>query len=89
MARDLIVGPLLGLEGENAYTFCFLTSDSAKSAEVMVGGVTVAAENLVDIPGGRFWRAESNVPVPNGSNGTHVDYAVTVDGRAAVVKTSR
>ena len=72
----LLVGPLLGLEGDSRYTFCFLTSKDVNSAGVVVDGENVAASAIADTPDGRFWRAEIDVAVPEGSVGREICYQV-------------
>lgn len=75
-------GPLLGIENENKYTFCFLSDKKIKSAVVYVDGLEIEANKIDDLPDGAFWRAEGNIKVDDGI-GRDVYYQIHFDGEAA------
>ncbi|HRI39942.1 MAG TPA: hypothetical protein PLO50_15410, partial [Nitrospira sp.] len=62
MSKTLLVGPLLGFEGETStgkllYTICFLTPPTAADCIVVVDEAEIAAEAITTTPSGIFWRA--------------------------------
>lgn len=60
----LILGPLLGLEGESTYSICFVTTKNIQKANVMLDGKTFKAKVVSEIPSGLFWRATLDLPAP-------------------------
>ena len=55
--NQLVLGPLLGLEGESRYTVCFVTAPAILDAHVVVDGKTVPAMLVDTVYSGKFWRA--------------------------------
>lgn len=74
----LVCGPLLGLEGEDLYTICFVTGKNSQAAEVSVGKQTLAAQAIASIPAGTFWRAEFKCNAQE--MGKMLQYNIRVDG---------
>ncbi|MEX0731224.1 MAG: alkaline phosphatase D family protein [Aquisalimonadaceae bacterium] len=83
MAGKLLVGPILGLEGESAYTFCFLTPKDVDSAEVLLDQGAIPAQAIETLPDGIFWRAQANVEVPSGETGAKFRYEIHLNGQMA------
>lgn len=79
--QTLLVGPLLGVESDTHYTFCFLTSQSVTTAHIFVEGVSVAAIRVAETYRGTFWRAETSLSRKN--NGRHVTYGAQLDSQDA------
>jgi hypothetical protein len=77
MAKELKVGPLLGLESDNLYTVCFLAKKGLENLRVVCGDAITPAEMIEETPSGRFFRAELAVPIPE--EGTEQSYSVHSD----------
>lgn len=77
--KTLLVGPLLGIESDTHYTFCFLTEQSVATAHVFVEGVSVEAMRITDTYRGAFWRAEINVLRQDSSR--QVIYSIQLDSQ--------
>ena len=59
MPKKMLLGPLLGLESDTAYTVCFLADKSATAASVTLdGGLTHTAVKVGSTHSGSFWRAD-------------------------------
>lgn len=59
----LLLGPLLGVESDDAYTVCFLTEASSASASVELDGTPHPAVLASTLPSGKkFWRTELTIP---------------------------
>lgn len=85
--NQLVLGPLLGLEGESRYTVCFVTAPAILDAHVVVDGKTVPAMLVDTVYSGKFWRAAVELPVPG--LGQQVSYRIELDGRQAISKSSK
>ena len=84
----LLLGPLLGLESDAAYTVCFLTESSVASATVELDGVSHAAALASTLPSGKkFWRTELSIPAP--PDDQVKTYIVKTDGETASGAASR
>lgn len=70
MAGRILAGPFLGLEGDTAYTVCFLSSKDAADPQVVVDDHACVTERIQETPSGVFWRAAIAVPMAN-SGGVH------------------
>lgn len=81
MSKKILVGPLLGLESNTRYTFCFLTSKSVQTAIVNVGNTAVTADCVAETSKGRFWRAEFEVS--DALCGGQLSYDISLDNVAA------
>lgn len=81
MVEKILVGPLLGIESNSRYTFCFFTRKSVTSASVQVDGIGLAAERIDETPNGLFWRAQWDVPAS--SMGTAQSYSVALNNAGA------
>lgn len=76
---NLLLGPLLGLEGEAIYSVCFLTAGTVQDAQVALGGITARATSVAKLPGDtQYWRAEIELEVPT-SAGRWNPYHITLD----------
>lgn len=81
MSADIIyVGPLLGIESDERYTFCFLTDDTVESVSILVNGESNEGTRIFQRGGRAFWRVESTLSAPAGDNGLHMTYEVLLDG---------
>ena len=81
MTLKLIVGPLLGVEGDSEYTVCFLTPLDVQKAQVNLDGKTFDAEKVRDLPHGTFWRTSLQVKIPEGrGSGRVAEYQVLLEG---------
>lgn len=78
----LVMGPLLGLESETAYSVCFMTEPGCKSAGVRINGELLAASKQADTPKGGFWRLIWQAS-PKSKAGTPVDYEILLDNKPA------
>lgn len=78
----LVMGPLLGLESETAYSVCFMTEPGCQSAGVRINGELLAASKQVDTPKGGFWRLIWQAS-PKSKTGTPVDYEILLDNKPA------
>jgi PhoD related phosphatase len=65
MPGRILAGPFLGLEGDTAYTVCFLASKDTENPQVIVDDVTYTPEQIQETPSGVFWRAAITVQVEN------------------------
>jgi hypothetical protein len=65
MAGRILVGPVLGFEGDRALTVCFLSSKDVVDPQVLVDDQPYVTERAQETPSGLFWRAEIAVPVMN------------------------
>lgn len=81
MSSSLLVGPLLGVESDSAYTVCFLTDKAVNSAGVIFDDSAVDAEVVQMTPKGKFWRAETKISVDDA--GKYVGYSVNLNGSTA------
>ncbi len=61
MTDKLLLGPLLGLESDTDYTFCFLTDRHATSAKIKIGHQNIDAKKVATTYSGIYWRAEYDV----------------------------
>ncbi|MHA2757164.1 alkaline phosphatase D family protein [Aeromonas dhakensis] len=78
----LVMGPLLGLESETAYSVCFMTEPGCQSAGVRINGELLAASKQADTPKGGFWRLIWQAS-PKSKAGTPVDYEILLDNKPA------
>ncbi|MFQ2093293.1 alkaline phosphatase D family protein [Aeromonas taiwanensis] len=78
----LVMGPLLGLESETAYSVCFMTEPGCQSAGVRINGELLAASKQADTPKGGFWRLVWQAS-PKSKTGTPVDYEILLDNKPA------
>lgn len=78
----LVMGPLLGLESETAYSVCFMTEPGCQSAGVRINGELLAASKQADTPKGGFWRLIWQAS-PKNKTGTPVDYEILLDNKPA------
>ncbi|WP_439842941.1 alkaline phosphatase D family protein [Aeromonas taiwanensis] len=78
----LVMGPLLGLEAETAYSVCFMTEPGCQSAGVRINGELLAASKQADTPKGGFWRLIWQAS-PKSKTGTPVDYEILLDNKPA------
>ncbi|MGS3185334.1 alkaline phosphatase D family protein [Aeromonas taiwanensis] len=78
----LVMGPLLGLEAETAYSVCFMTEPGCQSAGVRINGELLAASKQADTPKGGFWRLVWQAS-PKSKAGTPVDYEILLDNKPA------
>ncbi|WP_421282180.1 alkaline phosphatase D family protein [Aeromonas taiwanensis] len=78
----LVMGPLLGLEAETAYSVCFMTEPGCQSAGVRINGELLAASKQADTPKGGFWRLIWQAS-PKSKAGTPVDYEILLDNKPA------
>lgn len=83
MTKKILVGPLLGIESDNNYSFCFLTDSSVETASVIVGSTTISARQIKQLPSGTFWRANTAVDIPDDKDGKRIRYTISLDGVAA------
>ena len=81
MPSSLLVGPLLGVETDSAYTVCFFTDKTVSSAAVLFGASAVDAELIQNTPKGKFWRAETTISASD--TGKFVSYSVSLNGNKA------
>jgi hypothetical protein len=65
MSGRILAGPFLGLEGDTAYTICFLASKDTENLQVIVDDVAYTPEQIQETPSGVFWRAAITVQVEN------------------------
>ncbi len=77
MAKEIKVGPLLGVESDTQYTICFLAKNGLDDLKVICDGQTVDAVEIAKTASGRFWRAVVDLPVPAVSR--TVTYSVISD----------
>lgn len=81
MSNQIIVGPLLGFEDGDYYTVCILLESGLTPVLRLPGlGQNHAFAKVATVGKNEFWRAEFQQPAP--AAGTHVDYAIEVDGVA-------
>ncbi|WP_043757892.1 alkaline phosphatase D family protein [Aeromonas taiwanensis] len=78
----LVMGPLLGLESETAYSVCFMTEPGCQSAGVRINGELLAASKQADTPKGGFWRLIWQAS-PKSKAGSPVDYEILLDNKPA------
>ena len=78
----LVMGPLLGLESETEYSFCFMAEPGCQSAGVRINGELLAASKQADTPKGGFWRLVWQAS-PKSKVGTPVDYEILLDNKPA------
>lgn len=78
----LVMGPLLGLEAETAYSVCFMTEPGCQSAGVRINGELLAASKQADTPKGGFWRLIWQAS-PKSKAGTPVGYEILLDNKPA------
>ncbi len=59
MNPKMMVGPLLGVENDSIYTFCFLSDMTVTDCDLFVNGTEKASfRKITDTYSGQFWRAE-------------------------------
>lgn len=87
MAASLMVGPLLGVESDKNYTVCFLTDKTVHSANIIMDGVSIQAEQVQITPKGYFWRVE--VEISADSSGKFVSYTVQLNDQTTSDKHGR
>ncbi len=76
MAGKIILGPLLGFEGNGEYTVCILTTAETPSPELALKGSTaVEFERIEATPSGVFWRA-----VFEAQGSPSVEYSISASG---------
>jgi PhoD related phosphatase len=63
MSGRILAAPFLGLEGDTAYTVCFLTSKDTENPQVIVDEVAYPPEQLQETPSGVLWHAAITVQV--------------------------
>lgn len=80
MDAQIMVGPLLGLEGDKKYTVCFLADPGIAGPETVVDGRAVSMERIAATASGVFWRAAFNVN-PAAAGRAHV-YGIRAGGAA-------
>ncbi|MGP9766774.1 alkaline phosphatase D family protein [Halomonas sp. AOP13-D3-9] len=80
MTARLIVGPLLGFEGNDIYTVCFLTGKEVSSTALVLGGDSIAGRLVDTLPDGKFWRVEARIEASVGERGRQEQYQIQVDG---------
>lgn len=81
MTNELILGPLLGLEGECSYTVCFVTSNTIKNAQVRANGQVYKAQVIANLHSGQFWRTEIDLHLAD--NGQSIGYTIETDDQSA------
>ncbi|WP_339630517.1 hypothetical protein [uncultured Sneathiella sp.] len=79
----LKVGPVLGLEGETAYTVVFSATPDVQAAEWVVGGTTKPCKIVGSTPGSTVWRGEHKITAPAGESGKEISYQIKLDGAVA------
>lgn len=80
MAKDILVGPLLGCEGDTAYSVCFLAAPTVVHPQVVLGGGSPQdCVRLGDTPSGAVWRASLALTV--GTKAQVHSYAIHDGGR--------
>lgn len=84
MSSTLKVGPLLGVESDADYTFCFLTEKSVATATVTVDGDVVGATLIRTTPKGKFWRAQKSIPAA--AKGKYINYTINLNDSKATDK---
>ena len=75
----LLLGPLLGVEADSAYTICFVTPRACERAEVFLSGQPITATLIQTLHFGKFWRAD--VELPAKALGHVVKYSLSADDR--------
>lgn len=81
MAKKILVGPLLGLESDTLYTFCFISDKSIGSAKIYTDSNEFSAITVGETPQGKFWRAEGTFDIPSVSR--NISYQVILDDEIA------
>jgi len=74
MPSRILLGPLLGLEGDSRYTICLLSSKDTEAPQAVVDGTAFPAALVEETPRGVLWRAEVDVSIH--SKGRFVSYRI-------------
>ena len=82
-AAVIDTGPLLGVESDTTYSFCFLTPDSVEHAAVLLGDERSEATPAFSRCGFTFWRATHDIDPPAGRAGGQHTYQIEADGQVA------
>lgn len=78
IAVAILLGPLLGLEGEGRYSVCVLCTPDVTAPEV-VDDRSIVAQGIQPTPSGVFWRAD--LPIEVGASGSLHRYEVRMGGQ--------
>ncbi len=74
MSKSIILGPLLGFEGDNLYTLCIVAKKNVAQPFLHVGSSKHPFTLCSPTPSGNFWRSELSLPPAD--NGTRVTYSI-------------
>jgi len=72
------LGPLLGIEGDNRYTICFLSDNSIQKPTLQIEGRQVSFSAIAETPKGKYWRSEFDIEIP--ADGVHQEYHIIEHG---------
>ncbi|MFO1371319.1 MAG: alkaline phosphatase D family protein [Candidatus Competibacteraceae bacterium] len=83
----MLLGPILGYEGHDLYTVCFLSDKSTISASLKIAGQMLPFTQIANTPNGIFWRAE--ISIPTDTAGNYRTYEIESQGAALQDKFGR